>query len=207
LVTTISPVCVLSGETGKIAGKITDKSTGEPLAAANILIIGTAMGAAADAQGQYVILRVSPGTYNLRISHIGYGTVTVNDVRVYIDQTASVDLALTPQAIEGPEVVITADRPVIKRDVATSVVAVTGNEIAALPIMSVVSAIGLQAGIRGGWGGSLGNSQQPAFFTNYNRGTVSVQQGPSIRGIWSSLLVPSGMIVKNLLVIAFTCNS
>jgi outer membrane receptor protein involved in Fe transport len=182
LVTTISPVCVLSGETGKIAGKITDKSTGEPLAAANILIIGTAMGAAADANGQYVILRVPPATYSLRISHIGYSTVTVNNVRVYIDQTASVDLALTPQAIEGPEVVITADRPVIKRDVATSVVSVSGNEIATLPIMSVVSAIGLQAGIRGGWGGSLGNSQQPAFLTNYNRGTVSVQQGPSIRG-------------------------
>ncbi len=44
---------LLAGVTGKIAGKITDKSTGEPLIGANIIVIGTNLGAATDLNGQY----------------------------------------------------------------------------------------------------------------------------------------------------------
>jgi outer membrane receptor protein involved in Fe transport len=178
----ILPVSLWSGETGKIAGRITDKATGESLAAANVIIVGTAMGTAANAEGQYTILNVPPGIHNLRVSLIGYGTVIINDVRVYIDQTARVDVTLASEAIEGSEIVIVAQLPTIKRDVATSVVAVSENEIRSLPVTSVVSVIGLQAGIRGGWGGSPGGAAQPTFVSNYTRGTVSVQQGPSIRG-------------------------
>jgi len=171
-----------SGETGKVAGIITDKVTGEALTAANISIVGTSMGGAANLEGQYTILHVPPGTYSLRVSLIGYTTVTLNDVRVYIDQTARVDVALASELIEGREVVIVAEMPTIKKDVATSVVAVTANEISSLPVTNVVSAIGLQAGIRGGWGGPAGYASAPSFISNYQRGTVSVNQGPSIRG-------------------------
>lgn len=176
------PGSVWSGETGKIAGRITDKSNGEPLAAANVVIMGTTLGAAANLSGEYTILQVPPGVHHLRVSSVGYGTVTVNDVRVFIDQTAEVNVSLESQAIQGGEVVIVAELPVIKRDVATSVVAVSEDEIKSLPVTSVVSAIGLQAGIRGGWGGSPDGATQPSFVQNYTRGTVSVQQGPSIRG-------------------------
>ncbi len=178
----LSPASLWSGETGKIAGKITDKTTREPLAAANVVVVGTSLGAAANLEGEYTILHVPPGTYNLRVSSVGYGTVTINDVRVYIDQTARVDVPMASAVIEGSEIVVVAELPVIKRDVATSVVAVSDEEIASLPVTSVVSAIGLQAGIRGGWGGSPNGATQPTFVSNYTRGTVSVQQGPSIRG-------------------------
>ena len=182
LILLLSPALLWSGETGKIAGRITDKTTREPLAAANVIVVGTTLGAAANLEGEYIILYVPPGTYQLRVSSVGYSTVTVNEVRVYIDQTATVDVPLASALIEGSEIVVVAELPVIKRDVATSVVAVTEEEIASLPVTSVVSAIGLQAGIRGGWGGSPNGAAQPTFITNYTRGTVSVQQGPSIRG-------------------------
>lgn len=55
------------GETGKIAGTITDKATGEHLPGANIVVMGTALGAASDLNGQYTILRVPPGTYSVHI--------------------------------------------------------------------------------------------------------------------------------------------
>jgi len=176
------PGSTRSGETGKIAGKVTDKVTGESLAAANIVVVGTSMGAAANLEGQYTIIGIPPGVYSLRISLIGYTTVMINDVRVEIDQTARVDVPLATTAIQGSEVVVVAERPVIKRDVATSVAAVTSDEISTMPVTGVVSAIGLQAGIRGGWGGPPGGATQPSFVTTYQRGTVSVQQGPSIRG-------------------------
>ena len=178
----VTPLLLFGGETGKIAGKVTDKVSGEPLAAANISIVGTSLGAAANIDGQYTILSVPPGTHSVRVSLIGYATLTINDVRVHIDQTARVDVALAPELIEGKEVVIVAELPVIKADVATSVIAVSASDISSLPITSVVSAIGLQAGIRGGWGGSPEGAARPTFVTNYQRGTVSVNQGPQIRG-------------------------
>ena len=152
-----------SGESGKIAGKVTDKVNGEALPAANIVIAGTTMGAAANLEGQFTIIGVPPGVYTLHVSLVGYTSVAINDVRVFIDQTARVDVGLSSSAIEGKEIVVVAERPVIKRDVATSVTAVTEQEISSLPVTGVVSAIGLQAGIRGGWGGPPGSASQPSF--------------------------------------------
>jgi hypothetical protein len=39
---------------GKIAGTVTNQETGEPLPGAQVQIVGTTMGAAANAQGQYL---------------------------------------------------------------------------------------------------------------------------------------------------------
>jgi outer membrane receptor protein involved in Fe transport len=69
------------------------------------------------------------------------------------DQTARIDAALEEEAIQLGETIIVAERTIIKPDVATSVVAVSAKEVEALPINNVVSAVGLQAGVRGGWGG------------------------------------------------------
>jgi outer membrane receptor protein involved in Fe transport len=171
-----------AGTTGKVAGIITDKASGDPLPAANVIVVGTMLGAATDMNGEFTILSVPPGTYSVQVSYIGYGSVTVSDVRVYIDQTARVDIALETQAYEASATVVWAERTKIRKDVATSVVAINDKEIEALPVTNVISVIGLQAGIRGGWTGSLGYAEQPEFVSNYSRGKVSVQGGLSIRG-------------------------
>ena len=49
--------------TGKVAGKVTDKETGEPLPGANVTIVDSRYGAAADADGDFFILNVPPGVY------------------------------------------------------------------------------------------------------------------------------------------------
>jgi len=180
----ISSVLVIyPGTTGKIAGIVTEKATGDPIPGANIIIQGTSLGAASNVNGEYTILYVPPGTYNVQVSVIGYTKVTISDVRVFIDQTARVDVSLEEETIQVGEVVITADRNTIRPDVATSVTEVSDKEIQDLPISSVISAIGLQAGIRGGWSSFTDGSSQPTFITdNYKRGNVSVQGGLNIRG-------------------------
>jgi outer membrane receptor protein involved in Fe transport len=183
LLTIVLTSLLWSGTTGKVAGTITDKTNGEALIGANVVVVGTSLGAAADIDGQYTILSVPPGTYKVQISFIGYETIVINDVRVYIDQTARVDVALGQQTINADEVVVVAERQTIKADVATSVSAVSGKEIESLPVSNVVSAIGLQAGVRGGWGSNPNYAAQPSFVSRtYSRGRVSVQGGLSIRG-------------------------
>ena len=149
LLTTIIYVSPLwSGTTGKIAGTLIDKSSGEPLVGANVVVMGTSLGTVADFNGQYTILYVPPGTYNVQITFIGYKKVIVDNVRVFIDQTARVDIALEPQAIEVGETIIIAERNLVKPDVATSVVAVSSKELAALPVANVTAVMNMQAGIK-----------------------------------------------------------
>src|SRR3972149_1576890 len=79
-----SALQLFAGETGKIAGRVTDKQTGEALLGVNIILKGTTMGAATDEQGRYYIINIPPGTYNLQASAIGFHTITITDVRVKI---------------------------------------------------------------------------------------------------------------------------
>lgn len=87
-----------------ITGKVTDAQTGEPIIGANILVMGTTQGAATDLNGEYEIEDVDPGTYNLRVSNIGYITqmeeVTVGEGTLTID----FEMQLTSESLTSLEV-------------------------------------------------------------------------------------------------------
>ena len=135
-------------QTGKIAGQVTD-ATGSPLPGVNLYIEATAQGSVTDLDGYYVILNLTPGTYSLRASFIGFATQTIEAVRVNIDQTTTVNVELQESAVGLDELVITAELPVVQADVSNSQLSVTSEEIEALPVSSLSSVVGLQAGIQG----------------------------------------------------------
>ena len=56
---------------GKLRGVVTS-SDGQPLAGANVIVDGTAKGAATDGEGKYTILNVESGVYSVTVSYIGY---------------------------------------------------------------------------------------------------------------------------------------
>ena len=59
-------------QTSAIIGKVIDGETGQPLVGANILLVGTGVGSATNAEGDFEILNLTPGTHTLRISFVGY---------------------------------------------------------------------------------------------------------------------------------------
>ncbi len=69
-------------QSGKISGRVTDGRSGEGLPGVNIVIEGTTQGTATDLDGYYVILNVTPGTYALRATFIGFTPEVVQGVRV-----------------------------------------------------------------------------------------------------------------------------
>ncbi|MGB3093443.1 MAG: carboxypeptidase-like regulatory domain-containing protein, partial [Candidatus Zixiibacteriota bacterium] len=81
----VSSSLVFGGTTGKIAGVIKDKDTGEPLPGVAVMIVGTTMGAAANENGEYFILNLLPGVYKLRATLIGYAQFEVENVSVSLD--------------------------------------------------------------------------------------------------------------------------
>lgn len=140
----------LAGTTGKIAGLAKDKSNGEPMVGANIYIDGHPYGAASDVDGYYFILNIPPGTYTLVAQMIGYHEVRITGVRVDVDLTTKVNFELQSENIEGQEVVVVADRPLIQNDLTSTSVNISSEEIKALPVDDFNQVVELQAGVVAG---------------------------------------------------------
>ena len=125
---------LLATTTGKISGIINDRNTGDPLPGVNIVVEGTAIGAATDTEGYYVILNIPPGDYVVSFSMIGFASKKFKDVRVNIDQTTNLSIEMSEQALEfGEAITVVAERPVVEKDVAGSRANITSDEIKRLP--------------------------------------------------------------------------
>ena len=153
-------------QSGRIEGTVIDGDNGEPMVGVNVAIEGTTRGAITNIDGYYTIINVRPGTYDLRASMIGFTTVVMQDVRVNLDQTTEVNFEIREQVIEGAEITVIAERPVIERDVAASRVNLNREQIENLPVTDVSSVVGLQAGFIGLSARGVGNADQLAFMVN-----------------------------------------
>lgn len=111
-----------AGETGKIAGKITDSVTKEPLIGANVMLIAKWVdgekqpssmlyGASSDLNGEYFILNIPPGLYDVKVSYVGYKMRIVTKVAVDVDKTTTVDFSLETEEIKTNEVTVVAFSP------------------------------------------------------------------------------------------------
>ena len=144
----LTPAAVVA-QTGKIAGRVTDGTSGEGLPGVNVVLDGTPQGAATDVDGYYTILGVRAGTYRVRATYLGYAAFLAENVRVSVDQTTTLNVTMREEAVQGEEVTVTAERPVVEVDVSSSRTNVTSEQIERLPVASVNAVVGLQAGVEG----------------------------------------------------------
>ncbi|MDZ7314962.1 MAG: TonB-dependent receptor [candidate division KSB1 bacterium] len=98
----------LNGAEGKISGVIVDEKTREPLSGANVLVLDTPFGAAADAEGRYTIDKLEPGSYNLEFRFLGYKTVKKGNVIVNPNRTTIMDVVLEPSVLTGETIEVSA---------------------------------------------------------------------------------------------------
>jgi iron complex outermembrane receptor protein len=91
-----------------ITGKVTDSSTQEALAGANVVLMGTNLGTASEQDGTFKMDNVPPGDYTLAVNFIGF---RVEKKRVTVgSQDIHIDVRLRPVILKGQEVVVTANR-------------------------------------------------------------------------------------------------
>ena len=122
---------------GTLNGKILDSSTGDPLVGVNIVLKGTSLGAATNADGEYKIMNVPEGSYSINVSYIGYQPQTLSNIIVQSDSTHQLDFRIVPQTIAAEEVVVMAQRPVQR--------AAISQQLTSSRIASMVSADRIQA--------------------------------------------------------------
>jgi hypothetical protein len=93
---------------GSIRGRMTDSETGAPLSGGQVMCTGTPYGAVTDEDGRWTIPSIPVRGYTVRMSYIGYESRFFTDVIVKSNRIAFVDGALSPSAIKGKAVEITA---------------------------------------------------------------------------------------------------
>jgi outer membrane receptor protein involved in Fe transport len=138
---------VEAGTTGKISGKVVDAKTKEPLLGANVVLVGKPLGGAVDIDGNYFIINIPPGKYQVRVTAVGYSPSTVDNVNVSADQTTKLDFEVSEQAIEVGAVVVVATRPIVQKDLTSTTSTVSNDQISKLPVETVTSVVNLQAGV------------------------------------------------------------
>ncbi|MFH0989407.1 MAG: TonB-dependent receptor [bacterium] len=74
----ILPQTVLAQANGQIYGRVSDADTKEYLPGANVRLQGTSIGAATNKDGDYRLSNLSPGSYELVVSYIGYVSQSIN---------------------------------------------------------------------------------------------------------------------------------
>lgn len=203
---------------GKISGTVVDRATREPLPAASVRIEGTPMGAMANERGEYFILNVPVGTYDMIVNVIGYAPLRVTGVTVSSDFTTYQDFELESTVLEVAEAVtIVAERPLVEKTLTSSRTIVEVAEIKSLPVVNINEVVLTTAGsfagtLRGGRSqdqqftldgavatGSVGNTGQ-AFTVNpymiqeleVKTGTFNAEYANALSGITSVVTKDGG---------------
>ena len=146
-----APGVALAQGTGTLAGTVTDDFD-EPLPGANVLIEGTSLGAATDLDGNYRIIGIPVGQYDITASFVGFQSTSVENVTISSGSTRDLDFELS----EGEtlqELVIEYERPLIETGAIGVPKVVSGEDIENLPVRGVTNVAALQGSVVAEGGG------------------------------------------------------
>lgn len=143
---------------GKLSGKVIDADTKEPLVGANIVILNTDWGAATNVEGEYFVLNIPPGNYDVRFSYVGYAPKTVQNVRIVAGVTYELNVELSTD-FTLPEIVV-QDKKFFEEKATNTKKIIDSEQISRLPVRGVERLASLQSGVvmSEGSGGSDGNA-------------------------------------------------
>ena len=147
LILSLVPALLMASTKGRIKGTVVDLQTGEALIGANVIVVGTSVGAASDVNGEFLLLNLEAGMYDLRASYLGYQSITLTGVSVNADLTTYISFELPSEDVQVGTVEIVAKRPLIKKDATNAVRLTTSEDIEALPVRGVNSILQIQAGV------------------------------------------------------------
>ncbi|HZY10982.1 MAG TPA: TonB-dependent receptor, partial [Bacteroidota bacterium] len=133
---------------GTIKGKVVDAKTNESLPSVNVTVKGTYYGAVTDLDGHFTISGVSPATYTVEVSLIGYKPIQYTGFKVSPGEVVSLDVKLEETVLSlGQEIVIVGEKPLFNIEETQSSRSITSEDIKAAAVQSVTDIVSLQTGV------------------------------------------------------------
>jgi TonB-linked SusC/RagA family outer membrane protein len=125
--------------TGRVAGTVLGEGN-RPVPGAQVVVVGTRLGAVSDENGRYTIAGVPGGAQTVRVQRIGFAPRT-QPVTVPAGQVATLDFTLTASVTELSTVAVVGYTQEARRDISGAVASVSGNELRQQQVATVEEAL------------------------------------------------------------------
>lgn len=129
----ICPLFLHAQKTGNIIGVVKDKNTQETLVGVAAALEGTTLSAATDLDGKFKITGIAPGSYNLKLSFIGYQSQTIFNIVVTTGNDNILAVELEPATENLKEVTVTSNTFGKRTETPLSVQSLSAEEIKSNP--------------------------------------------------------------------------
>ncbi|MEM9258408.1 MAG: TonB-dependent receptor [Bacteroidota bacterium] len=143
----------LLGQTATLSGTITDGATKEPLPFVNVGIPTQGIGATTELDGTYRITNITPGTYTVEVSYLGYATVS-RELTFVAGGAQEFSLAISEgEGVNLAEVVVTGQaegqRAAINQQINSNTIVnvVSKERLQELPDQNAAESVGRLSGV------------------------------------------------------------
>ena len=128
----------------RITGVVTNAESKQPIAGANIFLVGTPITATTGPDGRFSIVSAPPGLFSMDAKRLGFGAIRVENVRLMADSVVTVNFALRTAALRLDQVTVSGS--IEETSVAKSTIAVDKLTSEDLPVPPTSSAAGMITG-------------------------------------------------------------
>jgi outer membrane receptor protein involved in Fe transport len=157
---------------GKLSGTIKDESTGELLFGANIVVVGTKLGASSKIDGSYYILNLDPGKYDIQVSMLGYKTIIQKNTIINSDKTTVANFTMTSSSLQLGTIIVQAIRPDVEKEKTSTSTIIRPEDVQNMAGMRDVNdVIGLAADVTDGH--FRGGREGEEYYTLQGMGIVN----------------------------------
>ncbi|MFH1755390.1 MAG: TonB-dependent receptor [Candidatus Latescibacterota bacterium] len=138
----------LAQGTGTITGAVIDSKSGKPLPYANVILMGTSMGAMTLEDGKFTIRGIPAGTYTVKAMMMGFKAGEKPEIEV--KSGGMIELSFTLEetiVMKTQEIVVTGERPMVEVTSSDYRQGVTDDQTKEMPVDDIIEAISLKSGI------------------------------------------------------------
>ena len=132
---------------GRLGGTIREEGSRQPLVGATVALLGTRTGTVTNTDGEFEILNIPPGEYDVKCSYIGYQAKVLKGVRIIPGVKTTLNVQLEPTSVVLAPVEVRAERPPIQKDVTGTMHVASSDAFTLLPVEDVPEIMGLQPGV------------------------------------------------------------
>jgi len=173
LALTFAPPQFLVAQTvGSVRGRVIVEGANRPLPQAQVGIVGTAIGAQTNDNGEYRLNNVPAGPRTVRVVRLGFAPTSAQ-VTVTAGETATLDFTIREAPVALEQVVVTATGDVRRKEITNSMATISAEQIQNAPVANAQQLLSAQTpGVT-----VLANSGQPGAGGQIRlRGSNSISQ-------------------------------